>query len=331
MDCLAGRVGCDRNPPMRALKTFAVTLALSPLLHGDPLTQADREALIERLTKIQEGSEKLVNERFAAAVSAYRNAMASDDAAIEFYLKCIEKVQFDDKNKKGQDFRDWKRRQEAQLQNPAFKRALRHQLRWLVLTLQVASSKEAPTRFAPDAAKAVDDIFSEISSLEGQRDLLRQPVLSTIFAQVYELSGVKTADWPQSPIELGAIYGKVILPPLRKPDRIDDLRAGWTRRIQQETLVIEHWSRNPDEKPSRDGSRPPEQEKFVTETYPEYLWQEEEDVFKAGDQRGAALRMFQHIEKYSTHPKVIDWTKQFRDLLEPKVAPAAPVAPTGAP
>lgn len=325
MDCLARRVGCARNPFMRAYKTLALTLALSPLLHGDPLTQADREALIERLTKIQEGTDKRVEERFSSAISAYRNAMASDDAALEFYLKCIEKEQFDDKNKKGQDFREWQRRQEGQLKNPAFKRALRHQLRWLVLTLQVAGSKEPIAKWAPDASKIVDDVFADIANLGGQREMLHQPVLSTIFAQVYEVSGLKLMEWPQSPVELNNIYGKVILPPLRRPDRVEDLRAAWTHRIQQETLVVEHWSRGGDEKPGRDGGRTPEQEKFATETYPEYLWMEEEDVFKAGDQRGAALKMFQHLEKYMTHPKAPDWTRQFKDLLDPKpvVTPAA--------
>ena len=325
MDCLAERVGCARNPLMRVLKTLAASLLLAPLLHGDPLTQADREALIEKLTKIQEGSDKRVEERFSAAINAYRSAMASDDATLEFYLKCVEKLQFDDKNKKGQDFREWKRKQEGQLQNPGFRRALRHQLRWLTLTLQVASSKEPPTKFAAEAAKAVDDVFADINAIDGERDLLRQPVLSTLFAQVYELSGTKVPEWPLSPIELGPLYNKIILPPLRKPDRIEELRAAWTRRIQQETLVIEHWTRGGDEKPGKDGSRSPEQEKFVTETYPEYLWLEEQDVFKAGDQRGAALKMFQHLEKYALHPKVGDWTRQFKELLDPKpvVTPAA--------
>lgn len=329
MDCLARWAAYARNACMRALKTLAVALTLTPLLHADPLTEADREALIERLTKIQEGSEKLINERFNAAIVAYRGAMASDEAAIEFYLKCVEKLQFDDKNKKESDFREWKKKQDDQLKNPGFRRALRHQLRWLVLTLQVASSKESVVKFSPDAAKAVDDVFTDIASLDGQRDLLRQGVLSTVFAQVYEVGAVKANEWPLSPIELGNIYGKVILPPLRRPDRIESLRAAWTRRIQQETLIVEHWSRGADDKPSRDGGRPPDQEKFVTETYPEFLWQEEEDVFKAGDQRGAALRMFQHIEKYATHPKAIDWTKQFRALLEPKAAvdPVAPATP----
>ena len=63
----------------------------------------------------------------------------------------------------------------------------------------------------------------------------------------------------------------------------------------------------------------------MTETYPEFLWAEEQDVYRAGDQRGAALRMFQHLEKYATHPKVVDWTKQFKDLLDPK--PVAAPAP----
>jgi hypothetical protein len=307
-------------PLMHLLKRIILMLIFTPLLQGDPLTQADRDVLIERLQKIQQGALKHENEHYATAINAFRAAMASEDAAFALYLKCVEKVQFEDQNKTGQDFREWKRKQEPQTKSPSFKRALQHQLRWLVLTLQVAESKEPATQFAPEAMKIMDDIFVDITNLTDQRDVLHQPVLSTLFAQVYELGKLKVKEWPQSPADINNIYEKLILPQVRKPTKIPELRAAWTRRIQQETLVFEHWSNSEKEKPSENGAHLSGRDKYLAETIPEYLWQEEQDVYRAGDQRNAALKMFQIIDKYNTHPKVIDWTKQFQDLLDPKSA-----------
>jgi hypothetical protein len=305
---------------MHLLKPIIFALVLTPLLHGDPLTQADRDVLMERLEKIQQSASKRDNERYGTAIAAFRAAMTSEDAAFTFYLKCVEKVQFEDQNKTGQDFREWKRKQEPDSRSPSFKRALQHQLRWLVLTLQVAGSKEPTVQHASEAVKIMDDVFADITNLADQRDLLHQPVLSTLFAQVYELGKLKVKEWPQSPTDINNIYEKIIFPQVRKPTKIVELRAAWTRRIQLETLVFDHWSSGGNEKPSENGAHLSGRDKYLAETIPEFLWQEEEDVYRAGDQRNAALKMFQIIDKYSTHPKILDWTKQFQTLLGPKPA-----------
>lgn len=344
---------------MRGYSLLLATLLLAPLVRADTLTEADREALLERLQKIQDAADAKVDERFRIAVAAFRSAMQSDDAAVDLYVKCIEKVQFEDQNKKGQEFRDWKRDQAEHLQSVGFRRALRHQLRWLVLTLQVASSKQEASKFSSEARQIVDDIFSDIKSMEGQRSVLGQGVMSTVFARTYDLTAVKVADWPMSPVDLERLYDRVILPPYRFPEKADTLRSAWLKRIQQEGSMVEYLGggggngngngrgngngggRGGEKEAPRIGTkealRPPEYQKFLEDTYPDLLWQMEEDAYKAGDQRGAALKMFQHLEKYVTHQKAPEWSKRFRALLEPpeKEAPAAspakpePVYPPG--
>jgi hypothetical protein len=136
---------------------------------ADPLSSADREALLESLEKIRETADSKVDARFRVAIAAYRDAMNTDETAIEFYLKCIEKVNFLDQERKTADFRDWKRKEGDRLSDQAFRLALRYQLRWLILTLQ-ASSEKANARRA-QLADAQDDggfaMFRDATKLEG--------------------------------------------------------------------------------------------------------------------------------------------------------------------
>jgi hypothetical protein len=309
---------------MRVVHLIPLSLLLVPRLLADPLTQADREVLLEKLEKIQASSDARVAAKYRSAVAAFRSGAASEEAAMELFLRCTEKVQFDEQHKKSQDFREWKRKEEAHLSDMAFKRALQYQLRWLILTLQVASKESSPAEFGREASSIVDDLMANAKNLEGQAGVLREAVTGTVFARAYELTNVKVQDWPMAPGDLQNIYDKAILPPLRNPSRIDALRAAWTKRIQQDVLVQEILAKKEEPKkdePARigmkDALRSPEQLKYAEETYPDLLWQMEVDVYKAGDQRNAALRMLQHLEKYTGHAKARDWSKQFNNLLNP--------------
>ena len=94
---------------------------------ADPLSQADLEELRERLKAIKEGALEHLDTRYKSAVDDYRSALQSEDAALNLFVKCVEKADFTDQQKKSQEFRDWKRREEGRLKNPEFKQALRHQ------------------------------------------------------------------------------------------------------------------------------------------------------------------------------------------------------------
>lgn len=335
-EALCQKITIVSQNPARALFLALLSLALPHLHAADTLTEADREILIEKLKKIENAADEKMDQRFRIAVSAFRTAMVSDEATIDLYLKCVEKVQFDDEHKKGQDFREWKRKEDAKLGSMAFRRALRHQLRWLVLTLQVASKGNDITAFGSEASKLVDEVFDDIKRLGGQQKVLRENVASTVFAQAYNLTDVNPKDWPTSPVNLLELYDKVILPPLRKPEKTDQLRSAWTRRIRQEVATREDWEKTDqadgedkkDDENKRIGTkealRTPETEKFLSNVYPDLLWQMEVDVFKAGDQRGASLRMLQHLEKYTAHPKAPDWAKEFHFLLDPEAAISLP-------
>ena len=312
-----------RIPAILACSALIVSGARS-----EPLSSADREALLESLEKLRENADTKVDARFRAAIAAYREAMSTDESAMDFYLKCIEKVNFVDQEKKNADYRDWKRKEGDKLSDQGYRLALRYQLRWLILTLQASSEKAKVVELATEAQEIVDGVFRDADRLGNHAQMLGQAVTATVFAKTYEIGNLENDKWPLSPIQLEPIYGQVIFPQLRRPERLDSLRAAWIKRIQQEGIKEESMSGNGGGK--KNGPRTPDNDRFMVETLPNLQWQMEMDLFRSGDEGGAAVRMLAHIEKHLTHKSAREWGEQLKDLLSPKPA-ITPTASTETP
>ncbi|KAB2642937.1 MAG: hypothetical protein DVB26_01010 [Verrucomicrobia bacterium] len=321
------------------MRTLCLILCLSSFcgkLAADPLSAADREALLENLEKLRGTVTGRVDARFRAAIAAYRSAMSDEKAVMELYLKCVKKLDFDDKHRKASEFNEWRKKQEDHLNDPATRRALMYQLYWLVLTLQAASDKADLSKLAAPAQQVVDDLFGDVATLTSQRDVLGQNVTSTVFARAYEIEGVSVEKWPFAPLNLEQVYDSVLLPPSRTSGNIAALRAGWLKRLRQEAVVFEdvHAKSKSNGRPlSPDTGHSQEQEKFLTETLPDLQWQMETDLFRCGDQRAAALRMLSHIEKHLTHRNACKWSDELKKLLTPVQAstPATEAVDTDTP
>jgi hypothetical protein len=169
----------------------------------------------------------------------------------------------------------------------------------------------------------MDGVFRDAEALKDQQGILKQSVTGTVFAKAYEINGLKLEKWPMSPVDVQSIYEQLIFPPLRTSEGVGSLREAWLRRIQQEGTMAEHWAGAKDgggggkERIGMADVRSPEFEKFISETVPSLQWQMEVDLFKSGDQIGAAQRMLAHIEKNVAHSSAKDWSEQFRALLAP--------------
>lgn len=290
------------------------------------LSEPEREAHLLSLKKMRETVDSTLDAKYRVALTAYRQAAATDTAAMELYLNCIEKVNFKDQSRKSSDFREWRRKEADTLSDSGLRLALRHQLRWLILTLQATSENADRQQLATSAQEVVDAIFSDLQRLRNQKETLSQPVTASVFARAYEISSVKVEDWPLSPIPLDQVYDQLLLPPYRTPSGVTNLRSGWIKRIQQEIKMQEHGSGI-----SRNGSassaQSPQSIKFMAQTVPNLQWQMELDLFSHGDESGAASRMLAHLEKNISHPNVRNWTDQFMNLLSPSVVPADPAPP----
>ena len=302
-------------------KPIALVLASAALMvppcQADLLSPADREALLDKLEQIRNSVQTKATAKFGSAITAFRNAMGTPETTVALYLKCVEKVDFTDRDRKPAEFRAWKRQQDDQLEDPGFALALRHQLRWLVLTLQASAPQADKLGIASSASEILDGMFRDAPRLAGQAQLLEQSVFTTVFARAYDLGRPQVQDWPASPLEIARIYDQVILPPLRNPKHIDAMREAWTRRIQQEALLATTVRAG-----GRRGPDPEAAAKFDLETRPELEWQMETDLFRSGDEKAAALRMLEHIEENLDHKSARTWGTQFRELLNPKEAAA---------
>ncbi len=314
------------------MRFLAILVAAATILghaHAQTLKEADREALLENLEKLREAAVSKVDGKYHVAIAAFRNAMSSDDQALELYLNCYEKVNYEEEQKKTQEFREWKRKEADRLADPAFRKALRIQLDWLVLTLEAAADKPDMPQLTRKGQVVVDAIFLEAANLASQEQLLSQAVTATVFAKAYELNHIKTANWPSSPTALEQFYNQVVLPPLQDPSHLPALRAAWVKRIHEECLKREFWGSQAGKKPGSGTPSTPDYEKFLAEGLPQLEWDMEIDLFNHGDESAAALRMLAIIEKNINHPSAREWGQQFKALLQPKASPPQP-APAGA-
>ncbi|MFK7850020.1 MAG: hypothetical protein AB8D78_03485 [Akkermansiaceae bacterium] len=300
---------------MKTLYSSLVCLAMLTAIQADPLSDADREALLEQLENIQKEANSKVDARFRVAITAFKQAMASNQAALDLYLDCEEKVNYTDMKKKSSDFRDWKRKNAERLSDSGFKMALRQQLRWLVLTLEAASEDPDRERLAVEASKVLDSIFSNAEDYTDHKSVLQAGVTGSVFARAYDIKGVKAEDWPLSPVQIEAVYDQIILPPLRRSDRLQSLRQAWNRRMIQEGLKVEHWD-GKTQKRGQDTDETAAYERFVTERVPQLRWEAELDLFKSGDERAAAMRMLKHIDENISHKSAPKWTSDFVSLLQ---------------
>jgi hypothetical protein len=313
---------------MRALSVVLGIVTLSINAVAEPLSSADREALLGKIDELRDAVMAKVDARFRVAIDAYRAAMLDEGAALEFYLKCVEKVNFEDQGKKASEFREWKKREDDRNSETSMRRALMHQLRWLVLGLRASSKDPDLGQLAREGQDAINDLFRDQATLAAQRQILGQGVTSTVFAKAYGIDGVKLEKWPNSPLDIASFYEEMVFPRYRLTGDYVNLRAAWLKRIQLEgelrttaparpringrTLDIE----------TEPASRA--QERFSAEILPDLQWQMEMDLFRAGDQRGAATRMLAHLEKHVQHDKNKTWSDQLKALLSaPAQAPAA--------
>jgi hypothetical protein len=212
--------------PIMKSKSRAVFSALafatlvSPV-QAETMTSAQREKLSEALDSLINQSKATLNSRQATAYNAYKRALGSSSEALALYLDCVEKVDFLDSGKKSSDFRDWKKSQKEKLSDPSFRLALRHQLNWLVLTIEASRNDEEDyATLSSKARSAVANIFDDAEKLEGYHTILKQDVLSSVFAKAYGFGSYKVKNWPTTPLNLVQVYDKVVFTPLRDQKKI---------------------------------------------------------------------------------------------------------------
>ena len=277
------------------------------------LSEADRQALLEKLKDLKEGAGTRAEQRAGSALSAFKAAIGSDDRAHELYLKCVEKVRFQDEKKSAQDFREWKRRHKEKEDGEGFRRVLRHQLNWLLLTVEANEmGEDGKGELSSRAITSLDAIIGDEALEAPQFKTLEQDVTQTVFALAYGISS--DGKWPVSPVKLEDVYKEHILPPLADKKDVAAFRSAWGKWIQQEANLQEAKSKNPGK-----GERSAAYERFLVEKRPQMLWDLEKEVYEIGDEKGAALSMLKHLDTFAGHKNEVKWTQEFLEILEPQL------------
>ena len=298
---------------LMSLRVLLISVAMIGGISAEEnvLSEADREALLEKLKEVQAGAGGRAMERAGSALSAFRAAVGSDDKAHELYMKCVEKVRFQDEKLSAQQFREWRRKHKEKEDSDGFRRVLRHQLNWLLLTVEANAMEEGDEgELSTRAIAALDAIIGD-EELEGDDfKILEEDVTKTVFALAY---GISSDDkWPTSPAKLQEVYQHHILPPLAAKKNIPAFRSAWGKWVQQEANLQEAKSKSPGK-----GERSAAFDRFVVEKRPQMLWELEREVYGMGDQKGGALAMLKHLERFKGHKNEVQWTKEFLEILEP--------------
>ena len=313
---------------MKILTFTFFTLMSFQWLMAEPLTTADRMDLIDRLDTLKDKAQDHAKGRFGDAVTAFNEGMRSNDAATALYLKCVEKVDFTDRDRKAADFREWKKKNKERLGDEGHALALRHQLRWAVLTMKAAGNRAEGAKLAEEALVILEAMYAKPEEIADYIQVLGQPVTQTPFAKAYGISRYTIKDWPMSPVGVNGKrvnvegpFDVLIFPALREEKDVEGLKEAWKKRIRYEEIAKGFWveekgdSKLPGASLARD--------EFLLERQPELQWQMEVDLFKLGDERAAAVRMMEHLMANISHTKARDWEGQFRALVAPKEKGAA--------
>jgi hypothetical protein len=299
---------------------------------ADPLSAADREALLGEVVKVNGQVAGRTDARYRAAIEAYRSAMMDEGAALELYFRCIERTNFLDQGKKPLEFREWKKREDERTSEVTMRRALMHQLHWLVLALRASSERADLDQLTREGMEAIDSLFNDQATLASQKQILGQGVIGTVFAKMYGITDVKLDKWPATPLDIPSFYEQLVFPRLRTAGDVAKLQAAWLKRIQQEGVLNQGGPVAKSKANGRGGPSPAAdsslaRERFLTEVLPDLQWQMEMDLFRCGDQSGAAKRMLDHLNRHLTDRKITSWTDQFKDLLTAPNAPARRATP----
>lgn len=284
---------------------------------AESLNETERKQLLAKLAEIRESAERSSKNRFATALMAYRGAIQSDAAAHDLYLKCVEKADFVDQKKGSQEFREWKRKHKEKKDTAEFRRALRHQLNWLLLSIEASVKPDEIESLGVKALAKVDAIMEDHKMLKPQQRVLKQNVLSSAYAKAYNINGLEAKDWPLSPLAVNEIYEKLVMPPLRNRTSVDKLRKAWTKRIEHEGLMLKNWEDLPDS--GRVGMKkdlePAKFTKWREDGYLKLLWEKEMDCYKCGDEKQASANMLALLTEHIKHKQSLEWTEDFEGLM----------------
>lgn len=328
-----------KSPLLSLLPTLALAILLSiGTVSGQGQLSPDQiESLKKRLETIKENLDNHLSSRNSSAGGVFLTASADPRAAVDLYLKCVSKVDFEQEGRKESEFREWKDGQADRLRDKRFVESLMLQLRYLGISCKVAEME--------DPGQAFNDMMSFADSLSRMEDLptdaLTQSCAGSVFAKAYNLESLLGSNegWEPVPYNIAGIYEKAIFPYLRR-ENPSSLMNAWDKRIAQQTQLaanlaskveeIERDVRNAEGNErrksqdilnrfyGRDGSKMAgshDKDDFVRETLPRLKWERLKDMYVWVDEVAAAQDMLSFVEEHVQHELGEEFYNDFAGLI----------------
>lgn len=241
------------------------------------------------------------------SIAAFREGAVSSTAAYDFYLKCYKLVNFEAKEARESEWRDWKADNAKRLREKSHAESRRLQLAFLVLTLRAAQIQEPEDRYelGDDLLALADACIEHYGEADRYRRVLHEGAVGSIYGEAYKLGSTLRGfgDWPSAPLDLDGIYEQVVMPPYRSFETAGELAGIWDRRMNQEVRLVAAL-----DEPDREA-------KFTEIDLPRLKWQKQLDLLKAGQRRQALKAMVGLIEKNLGHPNIDGWITQLKGYL----------------
>jgi len=324
------------------------------------LTPAQTSHILKELEKVETQIGKGRGGVFGAAMAKFREGMASPAAALALYLDCYKLEHFDRKNLKMADFTDWKNKNEVNLKDEDFKKALMLQLEYLVLTIQ-AQEIEEPKKMAPIVAGVQAFLSKAVVAVQGSTThsasgavtdkdnrggggggggrrgggggggggnvpagdilgTLRQSVVNSEFAKAYSLDDFLKRE--QWEYQPLNVRGiySNIVFPYFLAEKPTELPAQWDLRISTDVAMRKAIMSET------------EFNEFYKDAGPRMIWEKDNFLVENDVNPVNALAdMLKVIQTYPSHPDAITWLREFRELVKKVSEPSAEEAPTEKP
>lgn len=315
------------------------------------LTPVQTAAILKQLEQIEAQIGQGRGSIFSTALAKFRSAMGKESDALALYMDCYKLENFDRKDLKQMDFKDWRDRNEDRLKDGDFTKGLMLQLEYLVLTIQVQDiddpKKMGPVVAALQAfmAKAIPAVIETTKHTAsgaveakdtgpkggGARKgggggggqlagILRQSVRGTEFSKAYQLEDyLRRKEWEYSPMNIGGIYSNVIFPYflMEKPEA---LSAQWDARINAEMNL------------RKAGMSETEYGLYFKEQGPRFQWEKNSYLLSNNINTVVALAdMLKVIRENPNHPDAKGWLNEIREAVKSASIPEPGPGPVETP
>ena len=282
-----------------------------------PLTGDAVDKLLAQLAEIDTSLKGKRSAYNASVLPKLKDAGANDDKAFALWLDAMRDQEYEAQGRTATEFSDFRNGKAKELRgDPAFTTQLRLQCQFLALVIRQADavSDEARLELVQGASSYLDDFVASAKKLTGKQDELRSSAIDSVIGKHLKLDvsarkqGGSAAYIPGS---ISEIYQQMILPYYREKKAAANIGAAWTKRISQETAIVEL-------------AKVPEQlEKFQKERLPELRWSQAKDLFEAGQQEPAAAAMMTIIKANLAHRNAAAWIAELTSLAQESGNPAA--------